>query len=295
MASEIKQYPIEQLTQKIFLSSEFEILSYAKIKDLVSKVDQDNVSFFHKHLFYAIFWVSKGSCQQTLDKQDYQLNKGDIFIICPGQVHQNNFKESWDLDGGAILMSSDFIQPLIQGENLLELTFLDNVFSNPKISLGTSDFNFLEKTTDLMFSELKNGQSSSIISHLISALLIKIQNCIDADWKHLPVKQIYVYKKFQSILDKYYREEKQVQFYANKLHITERHLNRILKDIIGKTVSELIRGRCILEAKRLLSSTDLTVAEIAAKLGYFDNSNFNKIFKKETHTTPNRFRTQMSE
>jgi len=96
-------------------------------------------------------------------------------------------------------------------------------------------------------------------------------------------------------LDKYFAENKTAAFFAEQLHITTHHLNLIIKNVTGKTVSEVIRARSILEAKRLLTFTDLSVSEIAAQLNYFDSSYFSKLFKSETKTTPIAFKNEMSE
>ncbi|WP_449399025.1 helix-turn-helix domain-containing protein [Chryseobacterium wanjuense] len=91
-----------------------------------------------------------------------------------------------------------------------------------------------------------------------------------------------------------YKENKALKFYADALHISERHLNRMLKETTSMTAAEMIRGRTVLEAKRLLGFTNLNIAEIAWHLGYDDNSYFTKIFKKETGLTPLTYRASMS-
>ena len=83
--------------------------------------------------------------------------------------------------------------------------------------------------------------------------------------------------------------------YAEKLHITQHHLNLISKGVTGKTTSELLRARSVLEAKRLLTFTDAPVSAIAADLGFYDVSYFAKIFKSETQQSPTVFRKAMSE
>ena len=84
-------------------------------------------------------------------------------------------------------------------------------------------------------------------------------------------------------------------FYAHELNVTGHHLNVVAKDVAGKTASEVIRARCILEAKRLLIHTDRTVSEIAYYLNYSDSSYFAKAFKAETSWSPVTFRRRMSE
>jgi len=71
-------------------------------------------------------------------------------------------------------------------------------------------------------------------------------------------------------------------------------LNMVSKTVTGRTASEIIKARSILEAKRFLTFTDKTVTQIATDLSYFDSSYFAKIFKADTGMTPNDFKKEMS-
>jgi AraC-like DNA-binding protein len=82
--------------------------------------------------------------------------------------------------------------------------------------------------------------------------------------------------------------------YASKLNITPHHLNYIVKEVTGKTATEVIRERSILEARRLFTFTDLSVTEIAARLNYFDSSYFAKIFKAVAGVSPSAYRKTIS-
>jgi AraC family transcriptional activator of pobA len=74
--------------------------------------------------------------------------------------------------------------------------------------------------------------------------------------------------------------------YANSLSVHVNHLNRSVKEITGKTTTEQIAGRIVIEAKALLQHTDWNVAEIAYSLGFEYPAYFNNFFKKQTDTTP---------
>ena len=80
--------------------------------------------------------------------------------------------------------------------------------------------------------------------------------------------------------------------YAKQLNIHTNHLNRAVKEIMGRTTSEIINERLIQEAKILLRYTSLNIAEIAYLLGFNEAAYFTNFFKKQTNQTPINFRKE---
>lgn len=269
--------------------TEFEIMRF-------DEMEEPNVDDIHKHTFYEILWTEKGISKQTIDYKEYEVLPNSLFFISPNQVHQ--FEEWKPLKGGTILFTEDFF--LLNNNNkdkLFELIFLDNFYTNPCIQLDEKNFGDIKQTIDLITKEQRRtDKSQSITQSLLHILLAQVQRCVDTETeKPVSKKYLILFKQFKSLLDKYFSENKTASFFAEQLHITPHHLNIITKSVTGKTASEVVRARSILEAKRLLTFTDFTVSEIAFQLNYTDSSYFAKAFKAETHLTPNAFKAQMSE
>jgi AraC family transcriptional regulator, transcriptional activator of pobA len=269
--------------------TEFEIMRF-------EEMDEPEVDDIHKHTFYEILWTEKGVSKQTIDYKEYEVLPNSLFFISPNQVHQ--FEEWKPLTGGTILFTEDFF--LLNHNNkdkLFELSFLDNFYANPCISLSDKDFEDIKQTIDLISKEQKRAdKSQTITQYLLHILLDQVQRCIDAKAERpISKKYLVIFKQFKNLLDKYFTENKTASFFAEQLHITAHHLNLITKSVVGKTAGEVIRARSILEAKRLLTFTDYSISEIAFQLNYTDSSYFTKIFKAETTQTPMAFKTEMSE
>ena len=100
-----------------------------------------------------------------------------------------------------------------------------------------------------------------------------------------------LFHEFTLLLEAQYSQTHAVADYAQMLNITPRQLSDITRQFVGRTAKHLIEDRLILEARRLLTFTNLSVKEIAHRLGYKDPSHFSKIFKKKTQTTPQDYKT----
>jgi AraC-like DNA-binding protein len=99
---------------------------------------------------------------------------------------------------------------------------------------------------------------------------------------------------YHTLINEYYKEWKLPKLYAQMLFITPNRLNGLCKEAVGTNATELIKDRVILEAKRLLTHTTMTVTQIAYELGFEDNSHFGKYFKSVVNETPEKFRTQFN-
>lgn len=96
--------------------------------------------------------------------------------------------------------------------------------------------------------------------------------------------------KFIEAVDLNFKEERNIDFYADQLCITKGHLTRVLRDFTGKTPNTLIEERVVNESCLLLTSTALTVSEISLKFNFSDQSSFGKFFKKNTGFSPSEYR-----
>jgi AraC-like DNA-binding protein len=97
---------------------------------------------------------------------------------------------------------------------------------------------------------------------------------------------------FMDLLEKNYNRLKTVGDYTPQLHISEKRLGQATKKVLGKPPKEIINDRVLLEAKRLLVYTNLSIKETGQSLGFEDPAYFVRYFKKKTGTTPIEFREQ---
>lgn len=97
-------------------------------------------------------------------------------------------------------------------------------------------------------------------------------------------------EKFISLVQQHFKSERFLDFYANKLEVSTKHLSRTIKETTGFTAVEWIDRFVILEAKVLLKSTNMTIQQISDELNFTTQSFFGKYFKKHTGKSPKDFR-----
>lgn len=270
-------------------NTDFEIMRF-------DDMEEPEVDDIHKHTFYEILWTEAGLSKQTIDYQEYEVKPKSLFFISPNQVHQ--FEEWKPLVGGTILFTEDFfLMNQNNKDKLFEISFLDNFYANPCIHLQKNEFETVKNTIDMMVAEQKRpNKNKSILQSLLHVLLEQVQRNVDSETKiNTSKKYLVIFKKFKTLLDQFFINNNTTAFYAEQLAITAHHLNLICKEVTGKTASEVIRARVVLEIKRLLTFTDLTVSEIAFTLNITDSSYLAKLFKTETNQSPKEFKIEMSE
>jgi AraC-like DNA-binding protein len=89
---------------------------------------------------------------------------------------------------------------------------------------------------------------------------------------------------------KHYKRERKVGFYAEKLCITSKHLSQVVKEVSGRTASEIIEDYVITEIKALLISTNMTIQQISDYLNFPSQSVFGKYVKRITGVSPKRYK-----
>ncbi|WET03192.1 helix-turn-helix transcriptional regulator [Flavobacterium sp. YJ01] len=242
----------------------------------------------HKHDFYLVFFVEKGSGIHNVDFTKYTVDDYQVFFVRPGQVH--NWLLNEDTIGFQLMLSSEIVNVF---SGLTALPFFEQNVPYC-LTLSESRFQELKKHLHdiellLLENDLLNKEITLLQLHLLLKLLQKdyLIQFPEHDSSSKPEKII---KQFNFLIDHNFNEESSVHFYADKLNITPNYLNILSQRYLKIPAGDVIKERTILEAKRLLTSTDLSIKEIAYQLGFNDNTYFTKVFKKYVGKTPGDFK-----
>lgn len=251
----------------------------------------------HKHDFYAVFLFTKGSGTHEIDFNSYEVKPGAIFFLYPGQTHSWTLSD--DIDGYLFFHSKEFYDLGYVTNSIKDYPFFE--------SNHTSKCHYIDNATSLMLEHIlkellneyedSNWKRKQLILSLLTHLYIKINRYIEQD-SSLKFNQLrhyqFLFNEFENLLELHYSKKKSASNYADMLHITQKHLNRVVKSITTKTTTDIILDRVTLEAKRKLIYTDENFSEIALDLGYEDYAYFSKIFKKRVGFSPSEFLNKYS-
>ncbi|QMU26826.1 AraC family transcriptional regulator [Adhaeribacter radiodurans] len=248
----------------------------------------------HKHDFFIILLITQGTGTHTIDFKTYPVAPQTAFFLSPGQVHA--WQLSADSAGYILFFNLDFYRLQPDQLEVYRYPFFNMLLNRPLLALPNE--HLLPTTTIIESMEQEYLQSDykwqEVVRNYLTILLIRLHRAYleqqpDPDVANASQS---LWQQLDTFLEKHFKEHQPVSFYAEKLNITEKQLNEASKNTFGKTTSSLIQDRIILEARRLLIHSPLTITQIAAELGYFDNSYFGRFFKKHTGKTPEQFRQE---
>jgi AraC family transcriptional regulator, transcriptional activator of pobA len=243
----------------------------------------------HKHDFFLVILFTQGKGKHEVDFETFKIEKGSLFVLKPGQMHY--WELSDDIEGFVFFHTREFFDKGFISLSIQDFNFYSSFQVAPYYKLKEKPLNKIQSLMNELVLEYKT--EAYFQSQKIHALIVLVY--IEISRENNPLvnikNQTYLTKlrQFEDLIETNYRNMKFVKEYAFKLNITEKHLNRVTKSCIGKTSTQLIAERIILEAKRMLIYSKLNVTQIGEELGYFDSSYFVRFFKKNTGVTPHVF------
>ncbi len=252
-----------------------------------------NLHAAHRHTFYHLVLFTQGAGSHTIDFESFAVQPYQVYFMLPGQVHSWNFEGF--TDGYVINFSSSFFNTFLlnaaypESFSFFSGDLKDAVINLPEVLHARIVALFEEIIKE---SESTQAQSTDMLRLLMLQVFILTGRLSSSNNGPASYNKTLL-KNFQKLVDLNYTSLKLPKDYAELLYITPNHLNAVCKDLLGVQAGEVIRNRILLEAKRLLTNPQLSIAEIAYALNFSDNSYFTKFFKKTENITPEEFRKKI--
>jgi AraC family transcriptional activator of pobA len=249
----------------------------------------------HRHDFYLVLYITQGSGEHTIDFVTYPVAPNSFFLMTPGQVH--SWKLSADADGFILFFTSEFYQLDKSEKHLLGFPFFQSLNTDAHLQLQTN----AEPMIDVIIREMLRDYTSTgslnlqLFRSYLDIILLKLTNHYPQRNKSVASSNsTYKLRMLGELIDQHYSEHKQPHVYASLMNLSASYLNNLCKQMLGKTLSDLIQERIVLEAKRFFAYSDLTISQVSDKLNFSEPSYFIRFFKKQTGVTPEQFREQIN-
>lgn len=243
----------------------------------------------HRHNYNELFFFEKGGGDHLIDFVNYKIKSQSIYSVVANKVHFVN--RAIDSYGYVLMIKNDFFQNEILKSNYTflieceELELTEEVFSE-QITLIKQICQELKT---------KNPLKNEVVVSIVQLMLLKLKQHImkDNSRNHLKLSENSFYKSFYELIEIHYSTERSAQFYAERLNVSTAVLNKELKKATGKTISKLLQNRLLLEAKRLLFHSDLSIKEIGVELNFTDSAHFYHFFRKALACSPSDYRKKV--
>lgn len=246
----------------------------------------------HGHDFFLVLLITRGTGTHTIDFIEYDVFPGAMYIVSPGQIHQWNLSK--DVDGHILFFTRTFFLHDFDTEKLTRFPFFNSTFSSPYFKLNKLERDAIILKYNLIHKEYKNRSQNyeEMIRIFLNAMFIELTRVYPyQDENNLKFGyDLIQLNKYEALVDKYFKHHKPLSCYSKKMNITDRQLSYLCKKSVNKKPSEILTERIILEAKRLIIHSDLSIASISEELNFNDSSYFIRLFKKNTKQTPEQFR-----
>lgn len=251
----------------------------------------------HYHDFFQISLI-RGEALLMHDFREAEVKGHTLFFLSPGQVHA--VKSGSATDGTILSFTREFFDAGAAGgtEFLLSLPFFYTADSLPWVVLpedaAASACGLFRDLQD-EYTRAEAG-SAEMIRALLRILLIKAGRWRSHDASVASSKRAgALVREFQLLVERHFHEWQALAPYAGELGVTANHLNDVVSEATGKAAGEHIRQRRLLDAKRLLLYSGLSVSEIGYRLGFKDPSYFSRFFRRYQSCTPAEFRDDIRE
>lgn len=235
----------------------------------------------HRHNYYVVLFFHKGGGTHLIDFVEYDIPDNSVHLIKPGQVHMLMRQPS--AYGAAVLFSSDEAVRFPAVTSVLQTT------AYPVRTHPAGAFASIVSMLSLLQGEVSCG-NPQVSAACLAMLLLKSFIAPDPQAPRGDAETRRLFAAFDELVEQHYRNGCLPSWYAGQLNITEKKLNRVCKEVVGTTVSNWLKQRVLLEAKRLLSHSGESIKEIGYYLGFDDPAYFARFFAANAGVNASAFR-----
>lgn len=246
----------------------------------------------HRDSHYIFTCMESGHVRMMVDFKTVEARESTIFCVLPGQVHQGLLMKN--VCGWFVAVKAELVPDTVR-------SFFDECLGEIQpLSVDKNLVKNLNTTAGLLHASYTNEMLSTkegflIVQSLLNAflgmfaLMYSRKNISPASDEN---RALQLSRAFRILVRKDFKTMKSPSEYAAALNITRGYLTETVREVTGKPVQHWIHQEILIEAKRLLVFTNLSIKEVAYELGYSDHTYFSRLFSKLEDRSPSEFRNQ---
>ncbi len=273
---------------------------------LISVVNLETVSPVHNVTgviidFYSVCIKRSSNIKLKYGQQEYDFDSGVMFFMSPNQVFSlyANGNETPTQSGWLLLIHPDFFWNTPLARRIKQYDFFDYSV-NEALFLSekeeTTINGIVENIQQEYHSNIDKFSKQIIISH-IETLLNYSERFYNRQFITREKANHQILERLEKLLTDYFNSDNliskglpTVQSVAEKLNVSPSYLGNLLRVLTGQNTQQHIHDILIEKAKEKLSTTNLSISEIAYELGFEHSQSFRKLFKTKTQLSPLKFR-----
>jgi AraC family transcriptional regulator, transcriptional activator of pobA len=253
----------------------------------LDRIDAGEVREPHRHAYHELIWVREGQGRHLIDGEPVEFGPRTLTLIAKGQVHQ--FERADRISGVVVRFDDEWLSG--------SRRWLFSGGACTAMSVPEADAGRFDALLELLREEVERPagpESAELRRYLLAAALLWAQRWREAQLEGggATSTDVQLHREFQETLERDFMTSHEARHYAAELGVTPGTLSRTLMRLTGRTTKRLILERVLLEAARLLRFSDLSVKQIAARLGFTDQFAFSKAFKRQRGEAPLDFRNR---
>lgn len=236
----------------------------------------------HSHAYYEILVFNKGGGTHRIGNNIHPVADYDIHFVPANTIHE--LQRVADTDGYEIIFSEMFLKKIQEFDP--KTNYFQFANNQHVIHLTAADFELFHA----YFNKLTLYKTQPSLFNSIAALFI-LQLIQYTSTSKLPASEIDLERNIRLLINEHYKNKPPLEFYANKLNMSVNTLQRKSKLLFGKSIIEIQNEKILQSIKYLLSNTNSPIKELVFEFNFYDESHFNRYFKKQTGLTPSQFKS----
>jgi AraC family transcriptional regulator, transcriptional activator of pobA len=253
--------------------------------------------------FYGVSLKKNLTGKLKYGQNYYDFDEGVLAMTAPKQILSVGKEENYQVSGWWMVFHPDFILNYPLGKVIKDYGFFSYAV-NEALHLSEKEEQLLESIFKNIEQEYKSSIDQFSQDVMISHLELLLNYCNRFYHRQFLTRKTGnndLLTKMENLLNEYFKSDHltvsglpSVQYFADKMNVSPNYLSDMLRSLTGQSTQQHIHNKLIEKAKETLSTTSLSVSEIAYQLGFEHPQSFSKLFKSKTKLTPVEFRASFN-